>query len=174
MRIKLLFISTATICLSLLLLSCSDNKDEPSVMTTEFIYNSLNLLNGVYHGEHYSETTNTTEHEDIVFTPYMPFGKTKEVYGVLSGTITVFGTASVCSYHNDHLLETNKTYYLSFNDYGEYPPEYVFYVSFYQYGDHGKVIGSEDRRIVTILSKNKFLMRRYGTTEENNLLYVKQ
>lgn len=140
----------------------------------EYIYQRITYLNGSFHGELFSSVTNTKECEDIKF---VSFNSAKELTGVLTGAFTAYGKCSVLSYTNDHLLEVSKTCYFGFPDIAvieENKEGDKFIISFYQCNDKGEVIGREEKRIIQIQNQDKFLMRRYGLTEENNLVYTRQ
>lgn len=150
----------------LLLTACS--KDEPQ-QTIEPVWLSelKGVLDGSWHGERYSEVTNTTENEDIVFSS---FEEAREVTS-LFGSFTAQGTADLEEYTNDGLLPMSKRclYALtSKSNTGEYS------ISFYPCNEDGQVISKADNRILRLTSKTQFYMRPYGLTEGNDLLYNKK
>jgi hypothetical protein len=152
---------------ALLIVSCS-KEDEPSQNTDKEVASVTQVLNGKFVGSLYSSATNTTETEEITFSPY---SSAKEVISIIDGSIKVYGTSIVTKYTNDHLLEvTNNCYYSVNVDYIGAQPT----VSFYPYHESGEINNREDRRIITILSNSSFKMRRYGLTEINDKTFTKQ
>jgi hypothetical protein len=149
-----------------LLLGCSKD-DEPKNIDKE-VEAITQVLNGEFIGSLYSSVTNTTETEELVFTPY---SSTKEMMSVIDGKVEVYGTAIVTKYTNDHLLETTQNCYYSVRvAYTGAQPT----VSFYPYSSSGDINDTEDKRIITILSNSSFKMRDYGLTENNDKTYTKQ
>lgn len=145
---------------------CSKNEDTQN--TDKEVTTVIQVLNGKFVGSLYSSATNTTETEEITFSPYP---SAKEIISIIDGTIKVYGTSIVTKYTNDHLLEvTNNCYYSVNVDYIGAQPT----VSFYPYHESGEINNREDRRIITILSNSSFKMRRYGLTEINDKTFTKQ
>lgn len=150
----------------LLLTACS--KGEPQ-QTIEPVWLSelKEVLNGSWHGERFSEVTNTAQNEDIVFTS---FEEAREVTS-LFGSFTAQGVAEIEQYTNDGLLQMSERclYALTAkSSTGEYC------ISFYPCDENGKVISKADNRILRLTSKTQFYMRPYGLSEGNDLLYNKK
>ena len=145
--------------------SCSDDKengDSPSPAEKEI----LQVLNGKFIGSLYSFTTNTTETEEITFTPY---SSAQEKVSVIDGRVVVYGTAYLVTYFNDHLLEIAENCYYSVNvDYDG------AIISFYSYSEICEINGREDKRIISIESDNSFKMRKYGLAENNDKTFYKK
>lgn len=152
---------------TLLVISCSKD-DEPSQNTDKEVASVTQILNGKFTGSLFSSVTNTTETEEMTFSPY---SSAKDITSILDGAIKVYGTAVVTKYTNDHLLEITHNCYYSVNvDYIGAQPT----VSFYAYSENGEINNKEDKRIITILSNNSFKMRNYGLTENNDKTFTKQ
>lgn len=150
----------------LLVMACSKSEDAQS--TDKEVAAVSQVLNGKFVGTLYSSTTNTTETEEMTFSPY---SSTKEMTSTLDGKIKVYGTAVVTKYTNDHQLEiTHNCYYCVNVAYSGAQPT----VSFYAYAENGEINNKEDKRIITILSNNSFKMRGYGLSEDNNKTFTKQ
>lgn len=151
----------------LLVTSCS-KENEPSQNTDKEIASITQVLNGKFMGSLHNSATNTTETEEMTFSPY---SSTKDITSILDGTIKVYGTAVVTKYTNDHLLQVTKNCYYSVNvaSIGAQPT-----VSFYPYSESGEISSKEDKRIIIILSNNSFKMRNYGLSDNNNKTFTKQ
>ncbi|MDE7456672.1 MAG: membrane lipoprotein lipid attachment site-containing protein [Prevotella sp.] len=150
---------------SLFVLSgCSETQEDSPELTTEYEYNIRKALNGTFHGERFSTSTNVRENEDIRFEPFDR--PRKEVSGF--GTFTAYGIAVLTQYLNDNTPTGETTCLYSLNT-GSEP----FTLSFYPYRE-GQVVSREDRRTIEFETPDLFCMRRYGTTPENNLTYTRQ
>lgn len=180
---KIFYFVLAICLLSFSTVSCSDDKDDQPEITSVHIGECNKFFNGTFHGERYDKSTNTTECEDIVFSP---FERHKTVFGVLTGEVNVWSIASVTKYvttgnAGDHLMEVKKTCFVDYpltpypdcdyNDTG-------FSIVFYPCDGKETITGSEDKRFVTLAgaveTQTGFKMRPYGTTEENDLIYTKR
>lgn len=151
----------------LLIVSCS-KENESTLNTDKEVSLITQILNGKFVGALYSSATNSTETEEITFSPY---SSTKEITSIFDGVIKVYGTAIVTKYTNDHLLEITHNCYYSVNlDYIGAQPT----ISFYPYSENGEISSREDKRIIIILSNSSFKMRDYGLTEINNKTFIKQ
>lgn len=154
--------------LALLLFAACSKNDEAPQNTDKEVAAATQVLNGKFVGSLYSSATNTTETEEMTFSPY---SSAKEMTSVLDGKIKVYGTAVVTKYTNDHLLEVTHNCYYSVNvAYTGAQPT----VSFYAYAENGDINNKEDKRIITILSNSSFKMRDYGLSENNNKTFTKQ
>ena len=139
---------------------CSKNDDTISQNIDKEIAAIVQVLNGKFVGSLYSSVTNTTETEELVFSPY---SAPKDVMSILDGTIKAYGTAIVTKYTDDHLLEITKNCYYSVNvDYIGAQPT----ISFYPYSENGEINNREDKRIITILSNDSFKMRDKTFTKQ--------
>ena len=156
---------TAIVMLLLLVVACSKSEDTQN--TDKEVAAVTQVLNGKFVGSLYSSATNTTETEEVTFSPY---SSTKEMTS-LDGKIKVYGTTVVTKYTNDHLLEVTRNCYYSVNV--AYPGAQPT-VSFYAYAENGEINNKEDKRIIAILSNNSFKMRNYGLSEDNNKTFMKQ
>lgn len=150
----------------LIVVSCSKS-DNRAPTTDPAVKAITQVLNGKFIGS-LNSSVGPTETEELTFNPY-PVAK--EVVSIIDGRITVYGTAIVVKYYNDHLMEISKNCYYTVNvDYkGENPT-----VSFYPYSESGEINNKEDKRIITILSNNSFKMRDYGLTDLNDKTFLKQ
>ena len=148
----------------LLFAACS--KEEPTAPEPTWLTETKALLVGSWHGELYSESLNTTESEDIVFSPFStPYEEVS-----LFGTFEAYGVAEVEQYQNDHLLQVSKR--CLFTIVGKEEGKGVT-VSFYPCDEDNEVVGKEDKRTLVRVSSTEFKMRPYGTTERNNKTYTK-
>ena len=139
-----------TLVLICTLLSCSKDTDHTS-NTEKEIYAVTRILSGKFVGSLYSSVTNTTETEEITFSPYQ---SAKEVVSILDGKIDAHGTAVVVKYFNDHLLESTKDCYYSVKVvYAGAQPT----ISFYPYNiEKGEIINNENKRDIIIISDQSF------------------
>lgn len=159
-KILLLLVVTA------LFAGCSKEEDTPN--TDKEVAAVTHVLSGKFMGSLHNSATNTTETEEMTFSPY---SSAKDITSILDGAIKVYGTAVVTKYTDDHLLEiTNNCYYSVNVAYVGAQPT----VSFYSYSENGGIDKKEDKRIITILSNNSFKMRDYGLTENNDKTFTKQ
>lgn len=156
---------TAIVMLLLLVVACSKSEDTQN--TDKEVAAVTQVLNGKFVGSLYSSATNTTETEEMTFSPY---SSTKEMTS-LDGKIKVYGTIVVTKYTNDHLLEVTRNCYYSVNV--AYPGAQPT-ISFYAYAENGAINNKEDKRIIIILSNSSFKMRDYGLSENNNKTFTKQ
>lgn len=97
-----LFLAVAVAAVALF--GCSKDGDETVIESGQEAYfrELATILHGSWKGELYSTATNTTEHEDIVFTKW---DKPQEVVS-LFGTFTGYGVAELRHYYDDGLLLT--------------------------------------------------------------------
>lgn len=155
--------------LAIVLLLCTAcTKDDPQGgLEPTYITTMKELLTGSWHGELYSETTNTTECEDLTFRPFREVEKVVSLFG----TFDAYGTVQVESYINDHLLPTSE---LCLYTIVGYDSGVGYIVSFYPCDNDNEVIGKEDKRILIPENDTAFLMRKYGLTERNNRRYERR
>lgn len=158
----------ASLVFAVVVSGCSKDDDTTSQNIDKEIAAIVQVLNGKFVGSLYSSVTNTTETEEITFSPY---SSPQNITSILDGTIKAYGTAIVTQYTNDHLLEITKNCYYSVNvDYVGAQPT----ISFYPYSENGEINNREDKRIITILSNDSFKMRNYGLTENNDKTFTKE
>jgi hypothetical protein len=159
------FLISIILIITFTFIGCSDDKENgnlPSPAEKEI----LQVLDGKFVGSLYSPVTNTTETEEITFTPY---SSAQEKVSVIDGRIVVYGTAHLVEYFNDHLLEmTENCYYSVSVNYSD------AIISFYSYSESGEINGREDKRIISIESDNSFKMRKYGLAENNDKIFYKK
>lgn len=162
-KILLLFVVVAITVFA----GCSKEDSNDGLPKDPAVAAITQVLSGKFIGSLQS-TTSPTETEELTFNPYLT---AKEAVSIIDGRITVYGTAVVVKYYNDHLLEISENCYYSVNvDYkGENPT-----VSFYPYSESGEIDNKEDKRIITMLSNNSFKMRDYGLTDRNDKTFIKQ
>lgn len=154
-------------------LSACSNDDVPTeVSIPQEVNNRLKILNGTFHFETFSEWTNTLDCEDVTFTPY---SQPKQVFGVFTGYVTVWGEAVFKKYYNDHLLETTKSCYFTFEEDIPVQTEGVsFTIFFYGKAENGNISTDESKRLMQIVSQTSILMTPYWGTAELFNTYTKQ
>lgn len=156
----------AAVMAAVVLFGCSDNKEESvDSVRVAYLKELATTLNGSWKGELYHSVTNTTEHEDIVFKKW----NNPQVVVSLFGTFTGYGVAELRHYINDEWLLVEKNCIFSLDTWG-YEPLVVFY----RCNDELEVISPKEERNIEILDGNSFNMRKYGTSEANNLNYTRQ
>lgn len=160
MKKVILFILTAC------LFSCS--KDAEQVTHNPAIDEAVSFFDGKFKGSLYSPTLNSTDYEELTFSPYH---STKQMLS-LDGYVQVFGSAIDVKYVNDGLFKISKNCYYSISE--SYSNDAVVLVSFYEYDSSGQIINREDKRKVSVFAGNTFKMRSYGLSASNNLTYIKQ
>ncbi len=150
--------------------ACSSDSEPENVPVADYMLNRVKVLNGRFHSEVFSNATNTLDCEDVTFTPYT---QPKEVFGVLSGDVYVWGEAVLNKYFNDHQLETKKVCYFTFTD-NENFGDGEFSISFYGKADNGNTSTGEEKRYIKIVSNSEFLMRPFYSSDDNFKTYKKQ
>lgn len=156
-----------------LLVGCAKDKEEDLPTFTPAEKEFLQIITGKFVGSHYSSSINTTQTEEITFTPY---ADPREVVSIIDGKVRTVGTAIVVKYTDNHLLETKTNCYYS-NDFKEGLSVTEPTISFYSYSDNGEINNKEDKRIIIVSSSTEdkfFEMRPYGTTAENNVKYERK
>lgn len=165
MKLKFLpFVLVAIVMIT----GCSSNGEPPQELEPIYEYNIRKALNGSFHGERYSSTLNLIENEDIIFAP---FEKKKEYIPPYGGKFMAYGIATISTYINDN--EPNdfdiQTCLYSLNTTND-----PFTLSFYEYdAQNDQVVNREEKRVLLFETPDLFYMRRYGTTEQNNLTYTR-
>ena len=171
MKKKLIFFM-AVLSLSTGFCACSSDEEPAEAPIPQGVNNRLKVLNGTFHSETFSESTNTLDCEDVTFTPYRQH---KQVFGALTGNVTVWGEAVFKKYYNDHLLETTKNCYFSFSEGMPSEIEGVnFEILFYGRAENGNTSTGESKRLMQITSQTSFLMTPYWGTAELFKTYTKQ
>lgn len=150
---------------SMAFIACSKDKENNN-LPSKVEKDILQVLDGKFVGSLYSPVTNTTETEEITFTPY---SSAQEKVSVIDGRIVVYGTAHLVEYFNDHLLEIKENCYYSVSVNNS-----DAIISFYSYSESGEINGREDKRIISIESDNSFKMRKYGLAENNDKTFYKK
>lgn len=153
------------------LVSCSESKDEPE--PPAFNAEELKIatcLNGFFSGSSFSSSTNTTETEELTFSPFAEPRKMSVMDYVGVGGVSiqirdawVLGSAVYTTYINDHLLETSKNCYYSVSI--PYSGASIK-LELFPYGDNGEVNNHTEAFAISSVSANSFVMRPYGTGEE--------
>ena len=130
----------------LLFAGCSSD-DEPKVSEIDKEISAvLQVLNGHFTGEVYSETLNTTEHWEYTFTPYQ---SPKSITNLFAADYKAHGTVHISHYFNDHLLQVdNDSYYTVVIAYKGATPK----LSLYQHNSEGYVTHQEQTIRVTVVS----------------------
>lgn len=155
------------------LFACSDSKDEPEA--SAFNAEELRIaayLNGSFSGSSFSSSTNTTETEELTFSPFAEPCKMSVMDYVGVGGVSmqirdawVLGSAVYTKYVNDHLLETSKKCYYSISV--PYSGASIK-LELYPYGDNGEVNNHTESFAISSVTVNSFVMRPYGTGEGLN------
>lgn len=152
------------------LVSCSESKDEPEAPA--FNAEELKIaacLNGSFSGSSFSSSTNTTETEELSFSPFAEPRKMSVMDYVGVGGVSmqirdawVLGSAVYTKYVNDHLLETSKKCYYSVSvPYSGASAK----LELYPYGDNGEVNNHTESFTISSVTAISFVMRPYGTGE---------
>lgn len=155
------------------LVSCSESKDEPEAPA--FNAEELKIatcLNGSFSGSSFSSSTNTTETEELTFSPFAEPRKMSVIDYIGVGGVSleirdawVLGSAVYTKYVNDHLLETSqKCYYSVSVSYSGASAN----LELYPYGNNGEVNNHTLSFAISSVTANSFVMRPYGTGESLN------
>ena len=158
---------------ALFLASCSDSKDEPEVS----VFNDAELkiascLNGSFSGSSFSSATNTTETEEMSFSPFSEPRKIMVLDYVGVGGVSVqnrdawvLGSVVYTKYVNDHLLEVTKRCYYSVSAPSSGASAKL---ELYPYGDNGEVNNHTESFSISSVTSASFVIRPYGTGEGLN------
>ena len=155
------------------LVSCSESKDEPEAPA--FNAEELKIaacLTGSFSGSSFSSATNTTETEELTFSPFSAPRKIMVLDYIGVGGVSlqdretwVLGSVIYTKYVNDHLLETSKNCYYSVSI--PYSGAAIK-LELYPYGNDGEVNNHTESFTISSVSANSFVMRPYGTGESLN------
>lgn len=158
---------------ALFLASCSDSKDEPEAS----VFNDAELkisscLNGSFSGSSFSSATNTTETEEMSFSPFPAPRKMWVLDYVGVGGVSLqdreawaLGSVVYTKYVNDHLLEVTKRCYYSVSAPSSGAAAKL---ELYPYGENGEVNNHTESFSISSVTSNSFVIRPYGTGEALN------
>lgn len=156
--------------LALCFVACSKEESREPQMdeTTKKIWQTLN---GKYIGFHEDKLSAAGSYtETIVFQPYAAPKEIKPTV-VLFPNFTAYGTAKITDTRFEAISGSSNCYYSIHVAYAGAEPT----ISFFEYGNDGSVINSEDERNIRIIDASSFKMWDYGLTEaENAIIYSKQ
>ncbi len=155
------------------LVSCSDSKDEPEAPA--FNAEELKIaacLSGSFSGSSFSSATNTTETEELTFSPFATPRKMWVLDYVGVGGVSlqdreawVLGSAVYTKYINNHLMESSqKCYYSVSVPYSGASAK----LELYPYGDNGEVNNHTESFAISSVTATSFVIRPYGTGEGLN------
>lgn len=155
--------------LPVMFLSCSGD-DVPSESEIDPVVSEvLSVLNGHFVFSVYQPVTNTTETEELTFSP---FSEPKNIVSVLEGEFVAHGNALVVSYFNDEKFKVSDDCFFSVTRPSSLSDPLLW---FYEYNENGEVVNRSESSYIKIISGSSFVLYpRGGTADENGKKFVKQ
>ena len=148
---------------ALLCAGCSSD-DEPQVSEIdEEVSAVLQVLNGHFAGEKYSETLNTTEHYEYTFTPYQQPREVTNLFYSGTGKYTASGTVHESHYFNDHLMQVDRDYYYNvLIQYKGATPK----LSLFRHNEEGNISGLEEVKSITVVTSASITVDGFAMTKQ--------